>query len=158
MSGFSRSTRCENAGQTASRKWTRRCSLDTCFAALIRTIASDFEDAGRDADCGIQDGPTAVDESEIQAIQTIAAAGVPQQPWPFLTAGDRVRIESGPLAGLEGILTEVRRSHRLVLSVTLLQRSVAVEIDSALVTAISSPESRGQKRRIRKNNIVPVSA
>jgi transcription antitermination factor NusG len=86
---------------------------------------------------GFKDGPTAVDESEILSLQTLVAAGVPHQPWPFLAAGDRVRIESGPLVGLEGILAEVKRSHRLVLSVTLLQRSVAVEIDSASVTAIN---------------------
>src|SRR5271155_694035 len=91
---------------------------------------------------GFKNGPVAVDESEIQALHTVIAAEAPHQPWPFLTAGDRVRIESGPLLGLEGILTEVRRSHRLVLSVTLLQRSVAVEIDSALVTAINPARPR----------------
>ncbi len=85
---------------------------------------------------GFKTGPAAVDEAEIRSIQTLVAAGAPHQPWPFLAAGDRVRIESGPLLGLEGILTEVRRSYRLVLSVTLLQRSVAVDIDSASVTAI----------------------
>jgi transcription antitermination factor NusG len=95
---------------------------------------------------GFRGGPTAVDESEIRSIQTLVAAGVPHHPWPFLAAGDRVRIESGPLVGLEGILTEVKRSHRLVLSVTLLQRSVAVEIDSALVTAIHPSRLNGPAR------------
>lgn len=82
--------------------------------------------------------PIAVDEQEIQAIQTMVASGMPNQPWPFLSAGDRVRIESGPLRGLEGILVEFKGNHRLVLSVTLLQRSVAVEIDSAFVTSLRS--------------------
>jgi transcription antitermination factor NusG len=91
---------------------------------------------------GFNNGPTAVDEAEIRSIQTLVTAGVPHQPWPFLAAGDRVRIESGPLLGLEGILIDVKRSHRLVLSVTLLQRSVAVEIDSALITAISPTRLR----------------
>jgi len=91
---------------------------------------------------GFQSGPAAVDESEIRSIQSLVAAGVPHQPWPFLAAGDRVRIESGPLLGLEGILTEVRSSYRLVLSVTLLQRSVAVEIDSASVTAVGPSRAR----------------
>jgi transcription antitermination factor NusG len=107
---------------------------------------------------GFKNGPVAVDESEIQALQRIAAAGAPHQPWPFLTAGDRVRIESGPLLGLEGILTEVRRSHRLVLSVTLLQRSVAVEIDSALVTAIALPKPPQSKRSNSVEQHVPVTA
>lgn len=74
-----------------------------------------------------------VDEAEINAIQAIVASGLPTEPWPFLRAGDRVRIERGPLRGLEGILVETRGAHRLILSVTLVQRSVAVEIDSAFV-------------------------
>jgi transcription antitermination factor NusG len=87
--------------------------------------------------------PTAVDEHEIQAIQAMVASGIPNQPWPFLATGDRVRIDSGPLSGLEGILVEFKGNHRLVLSVSLLQRSVAVEIDSAFVSSLrSSPVPR----------------
>jgi transcription antitermination factor NusG len=95
---------------------------------------------------GFNNGPTAVDEGEIRSIQTLVTAGVPHQPWPFLAAGDRVRIESGPLLGLEGILVDVKRSHRLVLSVTLLQRSVAVEIDSALIAAVSPARARQSEK------------
>jgi transcription antitermination factor NusG len=78
--------------------------------------------------------PISVDEVEIAAIQTLVAAGVPNQPCSFVEIGDRVRIGSGPLRGLEGILVESRGKHKFVLSVSLLQRSVAVEIDSASVT------------------------
>lgn len=81
--------------------------------------------------------PVPVDEQEIAAIQMLVASGIPNQPWPFLSVGDKVRIESGPLRGLEGILTSLKGNHRLVLSVTLLQRSVAVEIDSAFVTSLT---------------------
>lgn len=77
--------------------------------------------------------PAPVDESEINAIQTIVASGLPHEPWPYLRAGDRVRIERGPLRGLEGLLVETRGAHRLILSVTLVQRSVSVDIDSAFV-------------------------
>src|SRR5271155_1553404 len=106
---------------------------------------------------GFQSGPAAVDESEIRSIQSLVAAGVPHQPWPFLAAGDRVRIESGPLLGLEGILTEVRSSYRLVLSVTLLQRSVAVEIDSASVTAINPSRPRQAEKSDSQEPHVLVS-
>jgi transcriptional antiterminator NusG len=106
---------------------------------------------------GFNNGPAAVDEAEIRSIQTLATAGVPHQPWPFLAAGDRVRIESGPLLGLEGILIDVKRSHRLVLSVTLLQRSVAVEIDSALITAISPTRPRQPERSNSQEQHVLVS-
>jgi transcriptional antiterminator NusG len=85
--------------------------------------------------------PAEVDESEIQSIQRLVASGIQHQPCPFLNVGDRVRINSGPLLGLEGLLTDVKGSHRLVLSVSLLQRSVAVEIDSAFVTALARPRN-----------------
>jgi transcription antitermination factor NusG len=78
--------------------------------------------------------PISVDEGEIAAIQTLVASGVPNQPCSFVEIGDPVRIESGPLRGLQGILVESRGHHKFVLSVTLLQRSVAVEIDALSVT------------------------
>ena len=82
--------------------------------------------------------PISVDESEIAAIQTLVASGVPNQPCSFVEIGDRVQIESGPLRGLQGILAESRGRHKFVLSVSLLQRSVAVEIDSMSVTPVRS--------------------
>ena len=87
---------------------------------------------------GFNGQPAPVDECEISAIQTLLQSGMPSQPWPFLATGDRVRIESGPLRDLEGILVKFKGDHRLILSVTLLQRSVAVEIDSAFVTSFRS--------------------
>jgi transcription antitermination factor NusG len=78
----------------------------------------------------------AVDEVEIRAIQALVASGIPNHPCPYLEVGDKVRIESGPLRGLEGLLAEFQGNHQLVLSVTLLQRSVAVKIDSASVTSV----------------------
>lgn len=96
---------------------------------------------------GQKRAPTPVNEAEIRGIQTLMASGLPNQPWPFLAVGDKVEIESGPLAGIEGILTSFKGSHRLVLSITLLQRSVAVEIDSAFV----SSRSRSQPPRFDKN-------
>jgi transcription antitermination factor NusG len=90
--------------------------------------------------------PMPVDEVEIRAIQTLVRSGMPNQPWPFLQVGERVRIESGSLCGLEGILMDFKGTHRLVLSITLLQRSVSVEIDSALVSSTSS----SQRLRLEK--------
>jgi len=90
--------------------------------------------------------PVPVDESEIAAIQTLVSSGVPNQLCSFVEIGDRVQIESGPLRGLEGILIESRGRHKLVLSVTLLQRSVAVEIDSMSVTPISSKPCDAARR------------
>ena len=58
------------------------------------------------------------------------------EPWPFLKIGETVRIHSGSLAGLQGILLRVKNTWRLVISVTLLERSVAVEIDAAYVSPL----------------------
>ena len=77
--------------------------------------------------------PVPIDEQEIHAVQTLVASGLPTQPWPFLAVGDRVRIESGSLRGLDGIVVKLKENRRLIVSITLLRRSVAVEIDSALV-------------------------
>ena len=68
---------------------------------------------------------------EIAAIQAAVKSGLPREPWPFLEIGHRVRIEQGPLCGVEGILLGFRGHQRLVLSITLLQRSVAVQVDEA---------------------------
>lgn len=73
--------------------------------------------------------PLPIDESEMVALQAATRSGLPTQPWPFLEIGQMVRIECGPLCGIEGILLGFRNHRRLVLSITLLQRSVAVEIN-----------------------------
>jgi transcription antitermination factor NusG len=58
------------------------------------------------------------------------------RPWPFLEVGQWVRIDHGAMQDLEGILVAVRKQHRLIVSVTLLERSVAVDIDEAWVTPV----------------------
>ncbi len=85
---------------------------------------------------GIAKSPIPIDDAEIIAIQTAVQSGLPSEPWPFLQVGERVRIEYGPLCGLEGFLLAFKGRHRVVLSVTLLKRSVALEIDDAWVTPI----------------------
>lgn len=83
--------------------------------------------------------PTPVDAAEITAIQTLVESGLPCQPWAFLQVGQRVRVEYGAFRGLEGILLAFKKCHRLVVSITLLQRSVAVDIDSAWVRSLGDP-------------------
>lgn len=77
--------------------------------------------------------PVPVGDTEIDSIRRAMEAGVPMTPVPYWTEGSRGRIASGPLAGVEGIVTDARRPVRLVLSVSLLQRSVLLEIDSDCV-------------------------
>ena len=80
--------------------------------------------------------PLAVEDREIEAIQTAIASGIATQPWPYLEVGERVRIHSGKLSGLEGILINFKGNHRVVLSVSLLQRSVALGVDLAWVMSL----------------------
>jgi len=78
-----------------------------------------------------------IDDNEIAAIQAAVKSGLPTRPSSFLEIGEKVRIEYGPLCGIEGILLGFRGHQRLVLSITLLQRSVAVEINGEWIRPIS---------------------
>lgn len=80
--------------------------------------------------------PIPVSDVEIEAIRTMIQSQVETQPWPFLKVGQTVRICNGSLSGIEGILIRVKNSWRLVVSLTLLERSVAVEIDAAYVSPV----------------------
>jgi transcription termination/antitermination protein NusG len=80
--------------------------------------------------------PIPVSEVEIEAIRTMIQSQVETQPWPFLKIGQTVRICHGSLSGIEGILVRVKNSWRLVVSLTLLERSVAVEIDATYVSPV----------------------
>jgi transcription antitermination factor NusG len=85
---------------------------------------------------GIGKNPVPLDELEIASIQTAVQSGLRRQAWPYQQIGQKVRVECGPLRGLEGILLSIKGGHRLILSVTLLQRSVAVEVDETWVSPI----------------------
>jgi transcription antitermination factor NusG len=85
--------------------------------------------------------PVAVEPSEIAAIQTLVSSGVQAEPWPYIAVGERVRVDSTPLQGLEGILIAYKGGQRVIVSVSLLRRSVALEIDRAQISVLTrSPE------------------
>jgi transcription termination/antitermination protein NusG len=87
---------------------------------------------------GRWDCPASIPDDEIEDIRRVAAADVPVFQHRFLTEGQRVRIADGALAGLEGILISTK-PHKglLVVSVDLLQRSVAVEVESTQVRPLA---------------------
>lgn len=84
--------------------------------------------------------PVPVAPTEITAIRTLVDAGVEAEPFPYLEVGQRVRIDDTALRGMEGILVAFKGSRRIVVSVTLLQRSVALAIDRAMVTPIDEAQ------------------
>jgi transcription antitermination factor NusG len=92
---------------------------------------------------GIGKTPIPVDDGEIAALQKIVHSGLPLAPCEFLQLGQRVRIRSGPLADVQGILVDVRKRHRIVISISLLRRSVLVELDREAVSSVDSLPERG---------------
>lgn len=97
--------------------------------------------------------PLPVDENEMASIRRVISSGFRAEPWPYLELGQKVRIEGDVLRGLEGILINFKGNHRIVVSVSLLRRSVALEIDRSCVRpydpvrparqAVPSPQLQG---------------
>jgi transcription antitermination factor NusG len=81
--------------------------------------------------------PAPIPAQQIEAIQTVVDSGLPVKPWPFLKVGQRVVVTAGPLRGVEGILAEVRKTWHVIVSVELLQRSVAAEVDLESVSPVA---------------------
>ena len=86
---------------------------------------------------GNQMGPVSVPEIQIESIQTILGGKSAVSPFPYLKEGQIVRVVEGPLKGCEGFLLKIKEGkEKLVITVDLLQRSVAVEIDGASVEPV----------------------
>jgi transcriptional antiterminator NusG len=83
-----------------------------------------------------------VPEEEIEAVRTIVNSAALARPCMYLNVGERVRMEAGPLMGVEGILLERKKDTRLVLSVHLLQRSIATEVNLDWVRPLTIRYSR----------------
>ncbi len=88
---------------------------------------------------GVGKTPVPIEDAEIASIQMAVASGLWTEPCAFLEAGQEVRIEEGPLAGLEGIYLESKKQHRIVVSIGLLKRSMAIEIERDWVRPLKTP-------------------
>jgi transcription antitermination factor NusG len=80
--------------------------------------------------------PAAIPDSEIESVRRFIAADLNIKPWPFLRVGQLIRVEKGPLAGVDGIIEEFKGSYRVVVSISLLQRSIAAEVDGSWVRPV----------------------
>ncbi len=128
----------------AVRRWSdRRKELDLClfpgyvfcrfsYAERLQVLGT----PGITSIVGFAKTPAPVPDSEIDAIQAMVKSGRAFEPWPYLRAGDRVRIDEGCLQGLSGALIREKDRWRVVVNVELLQRSVAVELDREALTPI----------------------
>ena len=86
---------------------------------------------------GCGNAPFPVSQREVEAIQTVVRSGLPLSRWSDTVAGTPVEIEAGPLVGVRGTLVEFKSQHRLIVSVTILRRNVAVEIDASTARPLS---------------------
>ncbi len=95
---------------------------------------------------GFGNVPAPIDDSELEGIRAMVRSGFTPEPWPYLQVGQRVRVQCGPLQDLEGIFVEERNRHRIVVSIHLLMRSIAVEIERHWIrpvdTALPVPMDR----------------
>jgi transcription antitermination factor NusG len=89
-------------------------------------------------------GPSAVPDQQIESVRRMMGSGLLVAPWPFLEVGQTVIIERGPLTGVEGILQEIKKTFRLVVSIPMLQRSVSAEVDRSWIRPLG-PSSRIQR-------------
>jgi len=89
--------------------------------------------------------PAEVASEEIEALQLLAQSNYLREPWKYIPHGTRVLIEAGPLTGLQGIICQDEKNRRLVISVTLLQRAVSVQLDESAVISILPATNSGNK-------------
>ncbi|MBZ5627712.1 MAG: UpxY family transcription antiterminator [Acidobacteriia bacterium] len=81
--------------------------------------------------------PVALPESDLLRLRSGLDQGLCATPHPYMKIGRRVRVRCGPLAGLEGIFVRKKEHSRIVLSIDLIMRSVAVEVDAADVEPLN---------------------
>jgi transcription antitermination factor NusG len=85
---------------------------------------------------GFAGRPVAVPEGEFEKIRGFLKRGFRPEPHPYLNAGRRVRVRNGPLEGMEGIVARRKNGNRLVISLELIQRAMAVDLDGADLDAL----------------------
>jgi transcription antitermination factor NusG len=98
-----------------------------------------------------------IPSAEIEAVRRLVESPLQVEPHPFLKCGDRVRIKSGALEGIEGILVRKTGGFRLVLSVEMLSKSASVEVDMSMVERVRGAEtSQRDRQRIVPGVSVPA--
>jgi transcription antitermination factor NusG len=85
---------------------------------------------------GCAGDPATIPQAQIDSVRRMIESPLRVEPHPFLQCGDKVRVEAGPLRGIEGLLVRQKNVFRLVVSVEILGRAAAVEIDISCVKRI----------------------
>ena len=106
------------------------CEFDVTQRAPVVTVHSVIQVVG------FGQGPTPVDATELEQVRRAIGSGMSIESWRHLERGQLVQVQEGPLTGLEGIFVRYHGVNRIVLTLTLIQRSIAVELDACAVTPI----------------------
>ena len=93
--------------------------------------------------------PAEIGAKEIEALQLLAQSSLLREPWAYIPDGTLVRVETGPLAGAQGFFCSSESRGRLIISVALLQRSVAVQLDkNVAVSVIERPKKNNKEKAV----------
>ena len=95
---------------------------------------------------GVGKTPVPVDEEEIAALQRVQESSLSTSPWPYVEVGQVATVGEGPLKGVTGIVMRIKSEIKLILSVNLLRRSVAVEIDRNWIDDVVAPQDNQARR------------
>jgi len=90
--------------------------------------------------------PAEIAVEEIEALRLLNSSNFLREPWRYLPDGTPIIVETGPLAGVQGILCPGRDGKRLIISVTLLQRSVAIQLDEDTVISVAADHRESRAR------------
>jgi transcription antitermination factor NusG len=90
--------------------------------------------------------PAEIAVEEIEALRLLVSSNFLREPWRYLPDGTPVVVETGPLAGVQGIICPGEKGRRLVISVTLLQRSVAIQLDEDTVVSVAADHKESRAR------------
>jgi len=90
--------------------------------------------------------PAEVAREEIESLQLLAQSNFLREPWKYLPSGTKVLIETGPLAGVQGVISVGENKLQLIISVTLLQRSVAIQLgEETVISVITDSKESGSR-------------
>jgi transcription antitermination factor NusG len=93
---------------------------------------------------GFGGNPAEVAIEEVKALQLLAQSDFLREPWKYLPDGTLVVVETGPLTGAQGVICTGENKRQLVISVTLLQRSVAIELDEGTVISVINDQGESK--------------
>jgi transcription antitermination factor NusG len=100
--------------------------------------------------------PAEVALEEVEALRLLTQSDLLREPWKYLPDGTKVIVETGPLAGVEGIICMDDDRKRMIISVTLLQRSVAIRLDESTMISVIE-DSKGQGARFNRESYLAIA-